>query len=264
MIVAQPHLLPNEGARCWKRSQRRIRAIGPRRHCELAAYHVISGRMRYLIDGRICEAGPRTLLWVDNNHAHMLLSETPDFDMWAFVFADAFRPRGEAPPGLVSRLSPDQHDDLCRIAEGISQMPDKPASLRGMAWWGERARYAAIASENSEMSHFHPIARKVAEALAHEPDLALIDLAKRLELTAGHVARLFRAETGERVGEYRNRCRLATVDRLMAQSRRNNLLSCALEAGFGSYPQFFRVFRTLRGSSPRQWYGALNRNHQGL
>lgn len=258
MIVAQPHLLPGEGARCWRRAQRRIRAVGPRRHCELAAYHVISGRMRYLIDSRICEAGPRTLLWVDTDHAHMLLTETPDFDMWAFVFSDALRPYGGGSLPLVSRLSPDQHDELCRIAGGIAQMPDQPARLRGIAWWGERARIAALAGENSELARFHPVARKVAELLAHEPDLAMADLAERLDLTAGHIARLFRAETGEKVGDYRNRCRLAQLDRMMAESPRSNLLACALDAGFGSYPQFFRVFRSLRGASPRRWYASLD------
>ena len=258
MIAPRPHLHPGEEGRCWRRAERRIRAVEPRRHCEWAAYHVIEGQMRYLVDDRVCHAGPRTLLWVNPAHSHILLSETPDFDMWCFVFADTLRPSGEGAPDLLSRLSPERHEELCQIASTAAGAANATACLRGIAYWGERAWAAASEGESSALAHSNPAARRAAEYLAADPAMGGAELAARIGLSADRIARLFRAETGERLGDYRNRCRLAAVDRLMAQSRRGNLLSCALEAGFGSYAQFYRVFCTLRGASPREYYAVLD------
>lgn len=258
MIAARNHLDPDEDGRFWRRASRRIRAIEPRRHCELACYHVIAGQMRYLVDDQVCTAGPRTLLWVTNEHAHMLLSETPDFDMWIFVFGETVQPSGRGLPDLVSRLSHERHDELCRIAELCELSPDKPVQLRGIAWWGERAHSAAIASDSDDRTYCRSIVRRAAELVATNPALENIDLGKQLEVSAAQISRLFRADTGEGLGNYRNRCRLAEVDRLLASMRGANLLSCALDAGFGSYSQFFRVFQSMRGQSPREWYRSLD------
>jgi len=38
-----------------------------------------------------------------------------------------------------------------------------------------------------------------------------------------------------------------------AGSGDRNLLDAALDAGFGSYAQFFRVFRQEMGTTPRLW-----------
>lgn len=258
MIEARNHLAPDETGRCWRRAARRIRAVEPRRHRELAAYHVIAGQMRYLVDDRVCLAGPRTLLWVTSDHAHMLLSETPDFDMWIFVFSDELKPKGKALPELVSRLPVESHDELCRIAEVCERSADELVRLKGISWWGERALEAALAGESSDLAYCRPVVKRAAELIAADPSLENDELAIRLGLGAPRIARLFREDTGDGLCDYRNRCRLAEVDRLLASSRGANLLSCAMDAGFGSYSQFFRVFQTMRGQSPREWYRLLD------
>lgn len=257
MIAARPHLEPGEGGRCWRRADRRIRAVEPRRHQELAAYHVISGQMRYLVDDRVCHAGPRTLLWVDNDHAHMLLSETPDFDMWIVVFGEELRPTANTRVDLVSRLAVAQHEELLTIASAAAATSHHETKLRGIAWWGERALAAALDGESREFGRCHPAVKRAAELVGANPAVTMAELGAQIGLSPDRIARLFRAETGERLNDYRNRSRLAAVDRLLAENRRANLLSCALDAGFGSYPQFFRIFRALRGTSPREWYASL-------
>lgn len=257
MIEARHHLEQGELGRSWRRATRRIRAIEPRRHCELAVYHVISGQMRYLIDDKVCVAGPRTLLWVTPAHAHMLLSETPDFDMWIFVFAAELEPEAAARPRLVSRLSTEDHNELCAIAQASAETASVQTKLRGIAWWGERALAAVSAASSSDVARCRPIVRRTAELIAADPALDGHDLAGIVGVGVSRIGRLFRQDTGESLVDYRNRCRLAAVDRLLAEQRGANLLSAALDAGFGSYSQFFRVFQMLRRQSPREWYRQL-------
>lgn len=77
-------------------------------------------------------------------------------------------------------------------------------------------------------------------------------IAKALGTTADRLGRVFKAEMGETMPEYRNRLRLerffAVVD-----AEGGNLLRAALDAGFGSYAQFHRVFHGAFGCSPIEY-----------
>lgn len=79
------------------------------------------------------------------------------------------------------------------------------------------------------------------------------ELARDLGTTPSKLGKLFKAEMGFSVTEYRNRVRL---QRFLDSVDHNgtNLLEAALEAGFGSYAQFHRVFRSLLGATPRDYF----------
>ncbi len=51
--------------------------------------------------------------------------------------------------------------------------------------------------------------------------------------------------------DFRNRIRLGRFFNLYGTGQRHTMLHAALEAGFGSYPQFHRVFKRELGCSPR-------------
>jgi len=80
-------------------------------------------------------------------------------------------------------------------------------------------------------------------------------IAARLDISLSRLARVFKAQLGMSLVEYRNRLRLERFSVLMDQGR-TNLLGAALAAGFGSYAQFHRVFRALRKTSPRNYLRA--------
>jgi len=82
-------------------------------------------------------------------------------------------------------------------------------------------------------------------------------LARRLGTTADKLGRAFKATLGESVRDYRNRLRLGRFLSLVDPSG-GNLLQAALDAGFGSYAQFHRVFRSQFGCSPIEY---LRRGH---
>jgi AraC-like DNA-binding protein len=98
----------------------------------------------------------------------------------------------------------------------------------------------------------HRMVTEVVAMLAKDPALGGKEIADRLNISLSRLARVFKAEMGMSLVEYRNRLRL---DRFMVllDRGRTNLLEAALAAGFGSYAQFHRVFRALRHATPRDY-----------
>ncbi|MGC4000741.1 MAG: helix-turn-helix domain-containing protein [Anaeromyxobacter sp.] len=88
-----------------------------------------------------------------------------------------------------------------------------------------------------------------------DPTLTAEQLSVTLRLSASRIAKLFKAEAGISVVEYRNRLRLARFNELVARDG-DNLLKAALDAGFGSYAQFHRVFVAHRGTTPSHFLHA--------
>jgi AraC-like DNA-binding protein len=64
------------------------------------------------------------------------------------------------------------------------------------------------------------------------------------------LAKHFRREVGVSLLDYRNRLRIERFLELARES--GNLLQAALDAGFGSYAQFHRVFRQQIGVTPKE------------
>src|SRR6185436_8837980 len=85
---------------------------------------------------------------------------------------------------------------------------------------------------------------RVRQALDEDLSLTGDRLAADFRVSPGYLARTFKREMGLSLVEYRNRLRL---ERFFETSQRQEgsgtLLCAALEAGFGSYAQFHRVYR---------------------
>jgi transcriptional regulator GlxA family with amidase domain len=92
---------------------------------------------------------------------------------------------------------------------------------------------------------------KVLYDLDHDPQLSGEQLARRFRVSAGHLARTFKAEVGTSLVDYRNRLRLERFFAAM-QAGRISIQEAAIQAGFGSYAQFNRVHRQLTGLAPRE------------
>jgi AraC-like DNA-binding protein len=88
--------------------------------------------------------------------------------------------------------------------------------------------------------------------LAKDPAMVGKQIAAKLDISLSRLARVFKAEMGMSLVEYRNRLRLDRFLVLLDRGR-TNLLEAALAAGFGSYAQFHRVFRALRHVTPRDY-----------
>jgi AraC-like DNA-binding protein len=64
------------------------------------------------------------------------------------------------------------------------------------------------------------------------------------------LSRLFKEQIGVSISRFRNHQRLQRFLRIYGRGRRTTALAAAHEAGFGSYAQFYRVFREQTGRSP--------------
>jgi AraC-like DNA-binding protein len=97
---------------------------------------------------------------------------------------------------------------------------------------------------------------RVLRELEEDPSVTGEQLARQLSISPGHLGRSFKAEMGLSLVDYRNQ---RLLDRFLFAIERGdgNLLAAALEAGFGSYTQFHRVYKKAFGASPRAHLNAL-------
>lgn len=260
-------LLAGRPARCWQRSGRRRFRTFPEEHEELVALFATRGQMNYLIDGQIALMRPGVLLFAFAGQAHVLLSESRDFDMWVFLVSGDFLPqqlRKNTLPPLTRAEAADHHgprllapkarEELAILAETVSVEEDPKRQEFGITWWLGRAweHWTKAGPETSR--HVHPALDQTVLSIQRDPSQSLENLAKDAGMSVDHLGQLFRKEMNEGFVAFRNRTRLSRLDYVIEAQTNLNLLEAALEAGFGSYPQFYRVFKKLRGVSPFAYY----------
>ncbi len=100
------------------------------------------------------------------------------------------------------------------------------------------------------------IPRSSAQSASSAPphaEKSLSSLAQEAGLSSARLSRLFKAQTGFAMVDFRNRIRIERFLQLYGTGQRHTMLDAALESGFGSYPQFHRVFTRAMGLSPGEY-----------
>tara|TARA_R110002111_G_scaffold234766_1_gene295871 strand:- start:805 stop:1614 length:810 start_codon:yes stop_codon:yes gene_type:complete len=239
------------------------------RHVELEFNLITEGSAIYLLDNEKYQVQRGDLIWLYPTQNHVLVSETPDFEMWIGVFR----------PEALAAIATDPSHELLRQSDTIGECCRRltlKQTQRLSALFEEVFRtkaqaahfnaglgYAFLTSwqyfENAKaipIEDVHPAVEKAARYLQDETSSQnLTELARHTGLSAARLSRLFKQQTGISMVSFRNRLRLNKFLRLYGAGQRHTMLDAALEAGFGSYPQFHRVFKTEMGRSPRshQW-----------
>jgi AraC-like DNA-binding protein len=98
----------------------------------------------------------------------------------------------------------------------------------------------------------HPVVQKALAMLSSDPGLAGKQIANSLDVSLSRLVRLFKAEVGSSLVDYRNQLRIERFQALV-EAGEHNLHDVARAAGFGSYAQFHRVFRAAFGTAPRNY-----------
>lgn len=96
------------------------------------------------------------------------------------------------------------------------------------------------------------VASRVVALLEDDHALSRSELAARVGVSVSGLSRAFKSIMGLSVAQYRSRLRLERFLSLV-DPRGGNLLAAALDAGFGSYAQFHRVFRAALGKAPKEY-----------
>jgi AraC-like DNA-binding protein len=241
------------------------------RHAELELNLVTRGTGTYLLGNRHYQIRRGDLLWLFPTQEHVLIEQTPDFEMWIAVFRRRLIKRSATDPASrplqLRSFSGDtcrrlRHQDLSRFEELFTQLAgaaNEPGLLNAaLAYALLHAWKCFDRAGEVPVRSVHPAVERTARLLlTDENTYNLTQLARRAGLSPSRLSRLFKQQTGLSIVEFRNRQRmqrfLDRYERERDSGRQSTLLNAALDAGFGSYPQFHRVFRQVAGCSPAEY-----------
>jgi AraC-like DNA-binding protein len=235
-------------------------------HAELEVNLVVRGTASYLLSERRYELTAGTLTWLFPGQEHVLVDESADHALWWAVFRPSLvartvtSPRARPllqgdPVGRYSRrLDPQRVRRLGALFHDLreAETVDDTLFSVGLSYLLLNAWQSFVDSEDVVGGvDVHPAVDRVARLLHAEPDAGdLADLARIVGLSPSHLSRLFTAQMGVSIGRFRNQQRLQRFLRRYGTGRRTTALDAAHEAGFGSYAQFYRVFRQETGRQP--------------
>ncbi|MCC5828654.1 MAG: helix-turn-helix domain-containing protein [Phycisphaeraceae bacterium] len=241
------------------------------RHAELEVNLVLAGRAECIVSGRRQLLSRGSVLWLFPAQDHLLISESTGFEMWIGVFAPRLTRSVAAASGDARLRRADPEGDFCRsltmatcgrLASLFHEVREAGRRRRcGLANAALRhlllaAWHATEDAPEQEARSVHPAVLQAADLIGRHPEstLDLPTLAHRVGLSPSRLSHLFRTEIGIPLATFRSRQRLDRFLDLASKRLRTDLLSLALEAGFGSYPQFHRVFKRVMGRSPRDHF----------
>ena len=257
------HLPPEWDGNLWHyRNLGRTHAM--HHHAELEFNLVTQGAGLYLLDNRKYRIRRGDLLWLFPAQEHVLIEQTLDFEMWIGVFkpkavrriatdANAQMLRQADPAGEYCRRLP--QDVLARLnklfAEIAAAHEQRGLFNAGLGYTLLDAWRHFEHAADVPVHDVHPAVEKAARLIRDETTtLSLDGLARRSGLSPARLSRLFKQQTGIALVDFRNRQRIERFLQIYGTGQRLTMLDAALEAGFGSYPQFHRVFKRVMGGSP--------------
>ena len=237
------------------------------RHAELELNLVTSGSGLYLLENRKYEIRRGDLLWLFPDQEHVLVEQSPDFEMWIGVLKpkavrrvatdnSAKILRQKNPAGDYCRRLP-QHAlaQLEKMFSEIGATASQPGLFNaGLAYAFLSAWRQFEQAADVPVRDVHPAVEKAARLIHNESrTLNLDELSLRAGLSANRLSRLFKQQTGVALVEFRNRQRVEKFLRIYGTGQRVKMIDASLEAGFGSYAQFHRVFKRVVGCSPIEY-----------
>ncbi|MEM8857559.1 MAG: AraC family transcriptional regulator [Chloroflexota bacterium] len=234
-------------------------------HEELECNIVCSGRGSYLLNDRRIDLEPHSIVWLFPDQEHLMIDKTDDFTLWVIVIKPWFlkqiisekqnlvllerKPQGSFLKHL-SHQGFDEIDHICSQAISIKDDSDSYNAILAhllMACW----RAFQKGSDVPLGRQIHPTIQQVLRLInGSESNQNLNQLSNLVGMSPEALSRLFKKQMGITLSNYRNRSRLNRFFLIMENELQPSLHEAALEAGFGSYAQFYRVFKQLMGRSP--------------
>jgi len=238
-------------------------------HYELEMNLVVSGSATYLLNDRKYHLRRNTMVWLFPGQEHILLDISPDYEMWLLIWSPALVDRicttpecraltESDPAGFYSKqLNEGQLTNLSEHFQRVCGFGDDRALYNAALGYTLLLAWHAFqnADDDAAGSALHP-AVEVALRIMRRDSLGMPipEIARAAGLTQSRLSKLFRSQTGMGLIEFRNVVRIEQFQRNYGTGQRITMLQAALDAGFGSYPQFHRTFRDVIGVSPQEHY----------
>jgi len=260
-------------------------------HAELELNIVARGCVTYVVGNNKYQFSQGELFWLFPGQPHRLVDRSPDARYYVAVFKPGLIRRACAskknlplgnsrPPGkmMLHTPLPAQSFELARrmMDELIEGAPDNDRLNReagfgltpGFRYEHEDPDFlnAGLAhllifcwknqlasQEGSRAVPLHLSILKALDLLAsgEEPG-NLTALGKKCGMSPTHLSRTFQKQVGVPLNRYRNAARLERFWKLRSTPPQKTLVEAAFAAGFGSYGQFYKVFREAYGRGPRE------------
>jgi AraC-like DNA-binding protein len=229
------------------------------RHDELELNLVVAGSGSVVIGGDIRLVRRGTLIWLLPGQWHCVTRASRDFALWVALFSSDLvdslraddRTLGEGSGTQCVCLGENALQRLSQRCFGLvnHRAPVAPFNLAIAELLLDAWQTRTLARGREREPH-----RAVAQAAAlltySEDRWSLPSLAKRVGLSPFQLSRAFHGYMGVTLAHYANHQRVQLFEYLFADGKRQTMLAAALEAGFGSYSQFFRMFRLVTGQTP--------------
>lgn len=231
-------------------------------HDELEFNLVIKGNGRYLLSDRSYSLSPRSMVWLFPEQEHQLVETSSDFCMWIGVISmRKFKGGPEIlratnpPEACAHKLSNSDAADimqLCsQLAASIHNGPD--TFNAGIFFTILQAWHAYSRARVDLATQLHPAVEEALHLLKQDNSTELPVLAEHTGLSSSYLSRLFQQQVGCTVATFRARDRIERFIQHFEPNGSQTMLAAALEAGFGSYAQFHRIFTRIMQQSPRKW-----------
>jgi AraC-like DNA-binding protein len=237
-------------------------------HDELEVNLALLGQARVRIGRSVVHLLPGTQLWLAPGQPHALESVSSDFSMWVLSFRPGAVLSAQKRTGVevltqrprygVCQLPSSRLRELSALcSEQVTlQHPrqsnplvDRFLTLALRAWHDRHAVTEGGAA--SAVSVPHPaVAHAVSLLRRPNAHLTLQGISTACRLSATRLSRLFNEQVGLSIAQFRNHVRVQSFILTYGRGEGWNMLEAALQAGFGSYPQFFRAFRQVTGYAP--------------
>jgi len=242
-------------------------APAPHHHDELELNLITRGSGRYLVDDQLYDLAPGTMLWLYRGQSHLLIDFSEDFVMWIAVFRtgmvqrvcrsdDAKALAADRPIGRFCKDLPDVDTERVEsLCADLAAVPDTEYFNAGLPYLLRSAwRVFQTAEQLTTASDVHPAVERAARLINSNPEpVGLDEVARKAGLSPSRLSRLFKSQTGVSLVQYRQRRQLDRFFELYGVGQRRNMAQAALEAGFGSYAQFHRVFKQVMRESPADY-----------
>lgn len=268
-------------------TRKNLPIIKSHRHRELELNLVEEGILTYIIDGKKHTFSNGSMIWLFPGQEHQLFDRSPNLRHYVVVFGRRLidqavtvkkylpltrsKPEGDFArtlnPGAVTALK-DICDVLLRDGAGAEQLrgfgqdPDCRYSHRDRDMLNAGLHYLMIyawdcflqAERGGQAVSLHPAVSRAVRVLGDgNVDWDLNEIARHSGLSPSHLSRLFKEQMGTSISHYRNSARLTKFFGIYGNGKGRSLTEAIYEAGFGSYSQFFKVFRNNYGYSPNQF-----------
>jgi AraC-like DNA-binding protein len=229
-------------------------------HSEPELNLIAAGRGAFGIGDSTISVAAGDLLWWSPGQDHVLLDASADFDLFVIGLTPELSARVLGQDNLpayagATRIRLEQEallklGSLCAAPLGAD--PSAVERHIGDLWRNANAFRLTTLDK-------HTLTSRAIVSLLARPELRRDDVALAARGHPTDVSRHFHKDVGLTLTEYRTRLRLLRFINI-ADAREMNLLTAALDAGFGSYSQCHRAFRDTLGCSPRAYFQMGLRN----